>query len=101
MEKKDYIKVSSHKKRDFTEQELAETATETALIINDADLGLMAVIPMKNKSYAQIDLYEGTEAHEGQVIDLRKACLKTKVTIVTFNDPDKKPIIREEDYLSF
>lgn len=99
---KNYSIVKSETLRKFTEAELDATATGTALIIDDADFGYMAIIPMKDKRYLQMWLSDNAlkKAAMGMVIELSEANLLIKTDKVVYNDdtPDKS---NEEIILDF
>lgn len=87
--------------RYFTAKEIAETATGTALVIDDADFGYIAIIPMKDKRYLQMFLSKNTckRARVGMIIELTKACVLVKTTSL-YEDSVLKNT-KEEKYLHF
>lgn len=76
------------KVRKFSAEELQETATGTALIIDDADLGYMAIIPLKDKTYKEMKLSD--EALEsalcGEVVNLEEAYIQETTTWMEESD---------------
>lgn len=101
--KKNYEIKKSVEYRNFSEAELAETATSTALIIDDADFGYMGVIPKKNKEYAQMWLSEKAleKSRAGMVVELTNASILTITTSVVYDDPSIEGKCMEEIFLDF
>lgn len=89
--------------RGFTEAELASTANGTAIIIDDADFGHIALVPIKDKLYRQMWLSESAlnNCTIGKVIDLSKASILTITKVVVYSDSNRKPLTIVEEYLDF
>lgn len=101
--KKNYEIKKSVNYRGFTEAELASTANGTAIIIDDADYGYIALVPMKNKLYLQMWLSESAlnNCTDGKVIDLSKASILTITKVVVYNNSNRKPRTTVDIYLDF
>ena len=101
--KKNYEIKKSVNYRDFTEAELASTANGTAIIIDDADFGYIARVPMKDKLYLQMWLSKSAlnNCTIGKVIDLSKASILTITEVVVYSDSNRKPLTTVEEYLDF
>lgn len=101
--KKNYEIKKSSIYRDFTEAELGATATGTAFIIDDADFGYLAIIPMKDKRYLNMFLSEESleKTSVGQVVELSEASILVNTTLVVFDDPDIEDKSEEEIFLNF
>lgn len=89
--------------RDLGEEDLSCTATETALIIDYAEFGLVALIPTKDKEYRIMDLSREAleKAHPGMVIDLNKARILIVATIVKNDTTGEEVVVDEEPLLDF
>ena len=100
---KNYEIMKSLSYRAFTEAELASTANGTALIIDDADFGLMAIIPMKDKTYKEMWLSDAAfdKKPYSKVIELNKASILEICTAVVSNDPSIKSTRKVEIFLDF
>lgn len=101
--KKNYKIVKTFSYRDFTKAELEETANGTALIIDDADYGPIAIIPMKDKTYKEMWLSEtALNKHPvSKVIELDKAYIIEKYTEVVPYDSSIKSAKKVEVFLDF
>lgn len=101
--KKNYEIKKSVNYRDFTKTELASTANGTAIIIDDEDLGYIALVPMKNKLYLQMRLSKSAlnNCTNGKVIDLSKASLLIITKVVVYSNSNRKPLTVVKEYLDF
>ena len=89
--------------RDFTEAELEKTANGTAIIIDDADFGYIALVPIKDKPYLHMWLSKSAlnNCTNGKVIDLSKASILTITEVVVYSDSNREPLTTVEVYLDF
>ena len=100
---KNYKITKTSTRRGFTEAELASTANGTAVIIDDADCGYIALVPMKDKLYLQMWLSKSAlnNCTTGKVIDLSKASILTITKVVVYSNSNRKPLTTVEEYLDF
>lgn len=99
---KDYKITKVFTRRNFTEAELGSTATGTALILDNAYFGYMAIIPKKDKQYPQMWLSEeaAIKAHAGMIVELSEAHILTVTAVAEYSD-GRKEEWSEEIFLDF